>query len=292
MKSLPFFRSSVLVLATAILCTSCGNVSGLKVGNFDVMKTLKVAEDTHNAIAPLSEADEISLGEGIASNLLGLAPLLNDREVQAYVNRVGRWLSMHSERPDLPWTFAVIDSDEVNAFAAPGGYIVITKGMLLKMRSEAELAGVLGHEIAHVLRKHHLTAMQTANARSAFKGGLSLIGSAKNYSPTVLNLLSGGTEIYSRSLDKEDEFESDRMGVVLAARAGYDPFGLPAMLLTLQSINNKDPGMQLLFQTHPKLSDRLNELDKVMGKDFERFDNLPNAQARFSKVTARLNSKK
>ncbi|MBC3807739.1 M48 family metalloprotease [Undibacterium seohonense] len=274
------------------MLTSCGNVSGLKINNFDIGKSLQAATSAKNAIVPLTEAEEIELGEGIASNLLGLAPLHTDREVQRYVNSIGRWISMHSERPDLPWTFAVLDSDNVNAFAAPGGYVVLTKGMLLRMTSEAELAGVLAHEIAHVLRKHHLNAMQKASAMSALRDGLDVAITAKNGNPNVLKVLSVGTALYARGLDKEDEFESDRMGVVLAARAGYDPYGLPAVLHSLQRISSNDEGMQLLFQTHPKLSDRLGQLDNIMGRDFDRYENLPSVQGRFEKILTRMKTGK
>nr|WP_315468772.1 M48 family metalloprotease [uncultured Undibacterium sp.] len=282
------FALGACALASTFILTSCGNVSGLKINNFDIGKSLQAATSAKNAIVPLTEAEEIELGEGIASNLLGLAPLHTDREVQRYVNSIGRWISMHSERPDLPWTFAVLDAPEVNAFAAPGGYVVLTKGMLLRMSSEAELAGVLAHEIAHVLRKHHLNAMQKASGMSALRDGLDVAITAKNGNPNVLKVLSVGTALYARGLDKEDEFESDRMGVVLAARAGYDPYGLPAVLHSLQRISSNDEGMQLLFQTHPKLSDRLGQLDNIMGKDFERYENLPSVQGRFEKVIARI----
>lgn len=282
----------VCALASTLMLTSCGNVSGLKINNFDIGKSLQAASSAKNAIVPLTEAEEIELGEGIASNLLGLAPLHTDREVQRYVNSIGRWISMHSERPDLPWTFAVLDSDNVNAFAAPGGYVVLTKGMLLRMTSEAELAGVLAHEIAHVLRKHHLNAMQKASAMSALRDGLDVAITAKNGNPNVLKVLSVGTALYARGLDKEDEFESDRMGVVLSARAGYDPYGLPAVLHSLQRISSNDEGMQLLFQTHPKLSDRLGQLDNIMGKDFDRYENLPSVQGRFEKMMARVRENK
>lgn len=285
---MPTLSVIALAVVSALTISACANVSGLKINNFDLGKTLSAANSAKNAIVPLTEQEEIALGEGVASNLLGLAPLHADREVQRYVNTVGRWVSMHSERPDLPWTFAVLDSNEVNAFAAPGGYVVMTKGMLMKIGSEAELAGVLGHEVAHVVRKHHLNAMQKSSAMSAVRDGLDVAITAKNGNPNVLKVLSVGTALYARGLDKEDEYESDRMGVVLAARAGYDPFGLPAVLHSLQKVNSSDEGMQLLFQTHPKLSDRLAQLDGIMGKDFDRYENLPSVQGRFEKVMMRL----
>jgi len=110
-----------------------------------------------------NEADEIKMGQEFASVLLGAKPLLADVRIQRYVNTLGRWLAMQTERPDLPWTFGVLDDSGFNAFATPGGYIFITRGLLNRMNNEAELAGVLAHEIGHVLRKHHLHAAQTAS---------------------------------------------------------------------------------------------------------------------------------
>ena len=107
-----------------------------------------------------SKAEEIALGREITGSLLGAAPLVKDEALQKYVNQVGRWVANQSERADLPWKFGVIDSADLNAFAAPGGYVLLTKGLYLKMQSEAQLAGVLGHEIAHVVKKHQLKVLQ------------------------------------------------------------------------------------------------------------------------------------
>ncbi|MDO9394578.1 MAG: M48 family metalloprotease, partial [Methylotenera sp.] len=107
-----------------------------------------------------STAEEIALGREITGNLLGAAPLVKNEALQKYVNSVGRWVASQSERPDLPWHFGVIESDDLNAFAAPGGYVMITKGLYKKMSNEAQLAGVLGHEIGHVVAKHQLKVLQ------------------------------------------------------------------------------------------------------------------------------------
>src|SRR5688500_18439501 len=104
--------------------------------DFDKIKSVagKVA-----ALKEPDEADEIQLGKGVSSALLGAAPLVNDLELQAYVNQVGKWLTLHTDRPALPWRFGVLDDDGVNAFAAPGGNVFITRGLMLRMRDEAEL---------------------------------------------------------------------------------------------------------------------------------------------------------
>jgi predicted Zn-dependent protease len=250
-------------------------------GSIDWQKAVDTVQKVQKANTDIDEPQEIALGEGIASNLLGAAPLLDNPAAQQYVNRVGRWLTLQTERPDLPWQFGVLDDNDVNAFAAPGGYVFITKGLLAQMNSEAELAGVLAHEISHVLRKHHLQAIKKG-ARTELLSDLAneaLKGQGAN--PALNKLVSAGTEVYARGLDKSDEFEADRMGVVIAARGGYDPYGLPAVLQTLQSINPSDSSVALMFKTHPALADRLSLLDKEMTGQFGKFDNQPDLAPRF-----------
>ena len=123
--------------------------------DLNLNKLVDMVGKTKN-LKTVDEAGEVEIGQGVAANLLGAAPLVNDEALQAYVNQLGWWLAQQTERRDLNWRFGVLDTDSVNAFAAPGGYVFITKGLLLNMRSEAELAGVLAHEISHVLQRHHL----------------------------------------------------------------------------------------------------------------------------------------
>lgn len=251
-------------------------------GNIDLEKAAKVVQKVQKANADINEPQEIDLGGGIASNLLGAAPLWDNPPVQRYVNKVGRWLALQTERPDLPWQFGVLDDDDVNAFAAPGGYVFITKGLLARMSNEAELAGVLAHEISHVLRKHHLQALKKG-ARSELMSDLANDAiKSQGGDPRLSKLVSAGTEIYARGLDKQDEYEADRMGVVIAARAGYDPYGLPAVLQTLQSINPNDSNLALMFKTHPALGDRLSLLDGLMSESLADSEGQPDLAERFA----------
>ncbi len=250
-------------------------------GSVDWNKAADVVKKVQKANKDIDEPQEISLGGGIASNLLGAAPLLPNPAVQQYVNRVGRWLTLQTERPDLPWQFGVLDDNDVNAFAAPGGYVFITKGLLAQMHSEAELAGVLAHEISHVLRKHHLQAIKKG-ARAELLSDLANDAIKSSGSdPRFSKLVSAGTEVYARGLDKNDEFEADRMGVVIAARGGYDPYGLPAVLQTLQSLNPSDSSLALMFKTHPAVADRLDRLDEEMSDHFASLENQPDLSSRF-----------
>jgi len=228
------------------------------------------------AIPPLGnvpEADEIRIGRHIAGNLLGAAPLVNDPALQSYVNRVGRWVASSSERPDLKWTFGVMESNDVNAFAAPGGYVFLTRGLYRLIRDEAELAGVLGHEIGHVVRKHHLKVLQKSQAIGV---GSDLLKKQIGDKKIAKDLIGSGAEILARGLDKSAEFEADRIGVVLAVRAGYDAFGLPAVLQEIGAAAGDSSRVALLFKTHPHPEERLARLGEAMGT---RFDGLKDAKS-------------
>lgn len=215
-----------------------------------------------------SEAEEVAIGRQIAGNLLGAAPLVPDRQLQKYVNNVGRWVASQSERPDLAWHFGVIDSRDINAFAAPGGYIFVTAGLYRLLNDESELAGVLAHEIGHVIRKHHLKILQ--QSKMVDLGG-KLIGRQAGGNDKIANLIGSGAEIVSRSLDKGAEFEADRIGVVLAARAGYDAYGLPGVLQQIgHTAKDDSSSVALLFKTHPHPDERLAKLDDAMDDRFDK----------------------
>jgi predicted Zn-dependent protease len=210
-----------------------------------------------------SKEEEIALGREITGNLLGAAPLVKDEALQKYVNQVGRWVANQSERADLPWKFGVIESSDLNAFSAPGGYVLITKGLYQKLQNEAQLAGVLGHEIAHVVKKHQLKVLQKQQLLNTGAGKLTdLLG--KN-NKLAKKAIGSGAEISARSLDKDAEFEADRIGMVLAARAGYDAYGLAEVLQTIGQTNKNDSSVALLFKTHPAPDERLAKLGDSVG---------------------------
>jgi predicted Zn-dependent protease len=216
-----------------------------------------------------SPQEEIQIGREITGNLLGASPLVKDAALQKYVNQVGRWVANQSERADLPWHFGVIESEDINAFAAPGGYVIITKGLYRKLENEAQLAGVLSHEIAHVVRSHHLKILQKSQLLDL---GAGLLGKQIGKDNQVIQKVIGsGAEICARSLDKNAEFEADRMGVALTTRAGYEPYGLPEVLQTIGQTGKDEGSVALLFKTHPHPDDRLLKLDEAIGN---RLDNV------------------
>jgi predicted Zn-dependent protease len=248
--------------------------------NLDVNRAIESVKNVGRATKEIGEPEEIAIGRDLAATLLGAAPLVNDPAMQRYVNNVGRWLAAQTERPGLPWQFGVLDAPQINAFAVPGGTVFITRGLLEKMKSEAELAGVLGHEITHVLKKHHLKAIQKGAMTALAGDALQMAVQNKNAAANE-KLVSFGKEMYSRGLDKDDEFEADRVGVVIAARAGYDAYGLPAVLQTLQAMNPQDSGLALMFKTHPAPAARLDALDAKMQPTLDAWSGQPQLAERF-----------
>lgn len=213
--------------------------------------------------------DEIAVGRNVTGTILGAAPLVNDAGLQAYVNKVGRWVASQSERADMAWHFGVIDSSDINAFAAPGGYVLITKGLYQRLTSEAQLAGVLGHEIAHVVQKHHLKVMQK---QALLDAGTAFLKEKISKNKLTQHAVSTGAEISARNLDKSAEYEADSMGTVLAARAGYEAYGLAEVLQALALVSNNDSSMALLFQTHPHPDERLAQLSLISGNQLESME--------------------
>jgi len=229
------------------------------------------AANVLSGMAGTSQEEEVAIGKQIAGNLLGASPLVKDKLLQKYINNVGRWVASQSERPDLPWHFGVIESGDINAFAAPGGYVFVTRGLYQKLQNEAALAGVLAHEIGHVIRQHHLKILQQSSLVDL--GGQALARQVGN-NEKAQQLIGSGAEVAARSLDKNAEFEADSIAVVLSARAGYDPFSFPEVLQQIGHVAKDDSSVALLFKTHPHPDERLDKLNFAMNDSFDNIKGL------------------
>ncbi len=257
-----------------------GNFS---LGGINVGAAASAASHAQDAFREIPQDEEIAMGRDIAAGLLGAAPLAKSADQETYVNNVGRWLALHSGRPDLPWHFGILDADTVNAFATPGGNVFISRGLLVRVHGESELAGILAHEISHVVLKHHLTDIQK-NAQknmaldlAAVKGG-GLAGEAARAVARV------GLEGLVRGLSREDELAADQMGVVIAARAGYEPYGLVSVLQSLAAMPQDDAALGFFLKTHPSTADRLAALETEMPISFESYAVANPALARYTRV--------
>ncbi len=223
----------------------------------------------------IDQNQEIEIGRQLSAVLLGSKPLHPDMQLQRYVNQLGRWISLQSARPDLPWTFAVLDDDGFNAFAAPGGYVFVTKGLIDRVGDESELAGILAHEISHVVRKHHLEAIRK-NARAGIV--TQLVGSQLNNNlggALSAQLIGLGRNLYSKGLDQDDEYEADRLGVALSAASGFDPYGLASVLQQLRTATPDNPVFSLSLSTHPPAQLRIDQLEWAMGNRLDALSGKP-----------------
>lgn len=204
-----------------------------------------------------SVEQEIALGKQVAEQI--------EKEIEAYedstVSRVGQAVASNSDRPDIPYSFKVIKSDEINAFALPGGFIYIYKG-LLDIVDEPELAAILGHEIGHVAARHGIKRIQSvfgyqlaATLALAVLGDKSEAGEIQEIADSIFTLIVLG---YSR----KDEFQADRLGTIYTYRSGYDPH---AMTRVLEKLGEHGRGVQItLLSTHPPVEDRISEAEIVI----------------------------
>lgn len=274
--------SYAIFLAVVLSCSllACKS-TGFKIGNLDVGKLVEQGVNVFNA-NNIDEEQEIQFGENMSAVLLGTRPLYENRDINLYVNKVGMWLAANSSRPNLPWQFGVINSTAINAFAAPGGFVFITSGMLMQLENESQLAAVLAHEIAHITQKHHLNAIKDDANRSAVTESLFISAQAyqdntessnedKGYRIWAKKVTGMAQDLYSKGLDRDDEFQADQYGIRLLAKSGYDAFAYIDNLQIIASIAADDSALALLYKTHPTPSQRLealaNQLDKLAMND-------------------------
>jgi predicted Zn-dependent protease len=200
----------------------------------------------------MTDAEEQQLGEGVSLNIRTRYGVVQDQAVHKYVALVGTALALGSTRPTLAWKFIVLDTDGVNAFAAPGGYIHITRGALGLLQDESELADVLAHEIIHVTEKHTIRAIQ--------KGKMVQMGASESLAGNPLlmtQLIDRSTELVLAGFGRAEELESDEKGLVLSSKIGYAPQGLGNFLTRLTERNKASTEKQGLFASHPEMKERL-----------------------------------
>jgi predicted Zn-dependent protease len=216
-------------------------------------------------ISLMSEAQEISVGRELDAQVRQEMGLYDNDELQRYVRELGMRIAQRSQRPNLPWSFAVLDSPAVNAFALPGGYIYITRGILPYLDNEAQLAGVLGHEIGHVTARH--SAQQYTRGMGASLGVL--VGSI--FVPEIRpfsDLAESGIGVLFLKFGRDDELQADALGAEYAAANGWDPDQVPAFLTTLARIAEATDrnGVPNWLSTHPQPENRAARVAETVAK--------------------------
>ncbi|MEL7050379.1 MAG: M48 family metallopeptidase [Cyanobacteria bacterium J06634_6] len=208
-------------------------------------------------LSNMTDAQEVDLGGGINSQLVnsGQIRIFEDGPINAYIEDIGQTLAEVSDRPDIPYTFQVVEDDAVNAFATMGGYVYITTGLIEAADTEAELAGVVGHEIGHIAGKHAVQQMRQAAITQGITGALGV------NRDRLVNL---GTQIALQlPASRSDEYEADRHGFYSMGRAGYDQTG---MVTFMQKLVRQGAPPEFL-STHPDARNRVNSLQQLDGSE-------------------------
>jgi predicted Zn-dependent protease len=212
----------------------------------------------------MSEAEEIQLGREADAQVRSQMGLYEDAALQRYVSDTGLRLARLSERPELPWSFAVVDAPAVNAFALPGGFIYLTRGMLPFLQDESELAAVLGHEIGHVTARHSAAAY---SRQMALGGGLGVLGVLVPETQPLQGLAGVGLQLLFLQHSREAELEADGLGTGYTASGGWDPQGMPDLLSTLGRLDEASGsrrGVPNWAATHPHPDDRVERVQQAV----------------------------
>ena len=250
-----------------------GLLSAVGVGTTASDSAFNVAEASAGKTEMEQQEEELALGPEIAGRILGAAKLSPDDAAQQRVNRIGRWMASQTSRPDLPWTFGVIDSPEINAFAAPGGYILVTRGLYELLGSDDEVAAVLGHELSHVVQRDHYNVIRKQETSGALQGaaldqvqagGLAQ-GMAKAY------VAKHGASVMASSLDREAEYRADEAAEIYLARAGFNPLALYAVLQKMTALGTASGNLAQLYKTHPPLDERMDRIDRRGYASLEKY---------------------
>lgn len=252
------------LLVGTLLATPALAQRSLDIGSLlDAGRTFVQSE----SIGAMPEQQEVSIGRDITASTLGAYPLIRDEKLQRKLNTVGLWIALQSTRPNLPWRFAAVESSAINAFAAPGGTVMITRGMLDMVANEAELACVIGHEIGHITRKHHLTVLQnTLRSHGVANLAVAATSSSSQNAELKKMLLNEGKEIFGKKLDRSAESEADADGILLTAKAGYDPAACLIFMQRLASMKSDSNVLAGLYSTHPAAADRAVDIEADLKK--------------------------
>jgi predicted Zn-dependent protease len=231
------------ILAILLLFTmACGSGSGVNKGDFNL----------------ISLEEEWQLGNQLSADIARQMPMVNDAAANAYVTRVGREVVAQTELANLPWQFHIVDDPAINAFAIPGGHVYVNRGLITSASNASELAGVIAHEVSHVVARHSTEQISRQYGLSAL-ASVVLGQNPAVYQQILAQIVAGGTLArYSRAAEQE----ADELGVRYMASAGYNPRGMVTMFQTLMSRQEREPSrVEQFFSTHPLTSERLRNVE-------------------------------
>lgn len=274
-------RNSPRILAVAIVSALFINVLAQS-NPYD-----KYRNRTYSNRGYLSEEDELKFAEQVHQELLKQTRLVQDRSINEYVNSVGQRLARNSARPNIPWRFYVVDDKSINAFATLGGRVYVHTGLLAATRSEAQLASVLGHEIAHIVGRHGLENVKKSQKYGTFAGLAAIAGAilggqaGAELAGLAGNMIAGG---YLMKHSREAEREADYLGLYNLKDAGYNTGGMIEMFQILQEVSSSSPNaFGSILASHPAPGERASntrrEIDQYLrGSDRRGMSNTEDFQ--------------
>lgn len=226
-----------------------------------IVVALLLAATTAGSVACLgvTRQDEIAMGRDFADRLEEELPLIDREGIRGRVAEVGHELASHSSRPDMPYEFHVVNTDAINAFAVPGGFIYMNRGLLQEAENMSQVAGVLAHEVGHIVGRHSAEQIEKARAVSLGYGLVSvLFGQPEGVAAAGINL---GANFYFARHSREDEAEADAVAVDLMLESGWDPRGLVGFFRILRDERDRKPNaLEALFASHPLTEDRIRHV--------------------------------
>ncbi|HET7564026.1 MAG TPA: M48 family metallopeptidase [Gemmatimonadaceae bacterium] len=243
------------------------------------------------ACATISTQQEVQLGQQYAQQVNAQLPIVQDAEANRYINVLGDSIAKLSDPRNLDWHFFIVNTDEVNAFALPGGFIYVNRGLIERATKMDELAGVLGHEIGHVIMRHSVKQMQQQQQANIGVTLACILTSVCNSQLGQAAIQVGGTALFAK-FSREDEAQADEVAVTYVTRAGIDPRGLPDMFQILLNEQQSQPGaLDAWFATHPTEQSRIADVNALIAKiDPTILQSLTQDSPNFQAFKARVHS--
>ncbi len=234
-------------------------------------------------------AEEVRFGREVAARVIARYGLYENPTLMKYVNLVGRVIARTTNRPELEFHFAILNTDEINAYAAPGGYVFITRGALLNMQDESELAGVIAHEMGHIVEKHVVKELKIKGSDESTAAGLAALigGSTQSARTAFAQAVDKAMDtLFKDGYKRADETQADRDAVLFCAFSGYEPMGLVKYFERLNTIKGKNT--EVLDKTHPSYLDRIAWLKQTIAQEGIDAGNYKNHQDRFAEAVKQV----
>jgi predicted Zn-dependent protease len=213
----------------------------------------------------VSQQEEVQIGQQTAAQVNAQLPMLRDAAIDSYVNSLGRSLASRTSRSDLNWQFAVVNTDVINAFALPGGFVYVNRGVLSRASNESELAGVLAHEIEHVVQRHSVKQMEQVQQANVGVGLVCILTRVCENQAAQAAIQVGGSAYFAKN-SREDEVQADEGGFQTLARAGINPRGMLTFFqkLLAEEGSGGSGGVNAWFADHPGTQDRIADIQRML----------------------------